>query len=190
MRMHQPTYSFPNMNSEVRLREMILYIATKCASDPTFGATKLNKILHRSDLRCFAQHGQPLTGVEYQALPNGPAPRRLVPVRTSMLERRDIVEEEHQAPGGQRQIRRIVARRTPDLSAFDAPQLAIVDEEIGALWGQRAIDASAASHGRAWRIARKSGDLIPYEAVFLGDDPLHSDDSARARELARQYGWR
>ena len=188
MRMHQSTYSFPNMNGEARLREMILYIASKCGGDPTFGAVKLNKILHRSDLRCFAQHGMPLTGVEYQALQNGPAPRRLVPVRNSMLQNREIAEEERPAPGGHRQVR-IIARRMADLSAFDAHQLAVVDAEIDALWGNRAVDASAESHGRAWRIARKSGDLIPYEAAFLSDDPPGSDDSARARGLAGPYGW-
>lgn len=187
MRMHQPTYSFPNMNGEARLREMILYIASKCAEDPTFGAVKLNKILHRSDLQCFAQHGQPLTGVEYQALQNGPAPRRLVPVRASMLQNDDIREEERLV-GGHRQVR-IIARRAANLSAFDAAQLAIVDAEIEALWGHRAVDASAQSHGRAWRIARNSDDMIPYEAVFLSEDLLTPDDAARARELAHQYGW-
>lgn len=189
MRMYQPKYSFSNMDGEARLREMILYVAQRCAPDPTFGATKLNKILHHSDLECFARHGVPLTGVEYQALPQGPAPRRLLPIKRRMLEDRDIDEDERPALGGHRQVR-VIALRAPNLSSFTEQQLAVVNGVIGSLWGQSAISASVESHGRAWRIARKADDLIPYEAAFLSEDePVRSDDAARARELARQYGW-
>jgi hypothetical protein len=40
------TYKFDEYNSDERLQELILYIAEKCEEDPTFGATKLNKILY------------------------------------------------------------------------------------------------------------------------------------------------
>src|SRR5438132_1892623 len=100
------TYSFPRMNSDARLREMILYISAACETDSTYGATKLNKILQRSDLRCFARLGTPLTGTEYQALAAGPAPKRLLPVRKRMLEDDDI-REETVPVGARTQIRTI-----------------------------------------------------------------------------------
>src|SRR6266498_2034018 len=75
------TFDFPEMDCEERLREMILYICAKCADDPAFGATKLNKILWFSDFLAYFQRGVPITGVAYQRLSRGPAPKRLVPVR-------------------------------------------------------------------------------------------------------------
>jgi hypothetical protein len=67
-----------------KLKELILYISQKCASDPNFGAIKLNKILYFSDFASFAHYGEPITGAEYQKLEQGPAPRRMVPVRNEM----------------------------------------------------------------------------------------------------------
>jgi hypothetical protein len=71
---------------ERKMKELILYISQKCADDAKFGATKLNKILYFSDFLAYAYHGSPITGFEYQKLPNGPAPRRLVPVREQLME--------------------------------------------------------------------------------------------------------
>lgn len=182
------TYSFPRMNSDARLREAILYISAACETDPTYGATKLNKVLQKSDLRCFARHGIPLTGAEYQALAAGPVPKRLLPVRNKMLEDREIREET--IPGGGRTQVRTIALRHANLALFAPEAIQIVDEVIKELWGKRAIDASVESHGRAWRIARRAGVSIPYEAAFLEDDTVASpDDRSRAEELARQYGW-
>src|SRR5882724_8872739 len=172
MRTQDSTYSFPGIDSDARLREMILYISAECASDPTYGATKLNKILHKADLRCFAQFRMPLTGAEYQALAAGPAPKRFLPVRKRMLDAKEI-EEKIVPIGGRTQVR-TVARRRADLSQFPPGAVQIVDDVIRELWGKSAIDASKESHGRAWRIARKSGVSIPYEAAFLGEDEVVS----------------
>lgn len=38
-----PTFSFPEMDPDRRLAELMLYLADKCERDPVFGATKLNK---------------------------------------------------------------------------------------------------------------------------------------------------
>src|SRR6266850_1320842 len=107
--LYEPTYSFPDMNGDLKLREAIIFIAGRSASDPGFGAVKLNKILFKADLRSFVQYGRPVTGVEYQALKNGPAPRRLLPVKKQMLQAGDIQEEEREV-GGYRQVR-VIARR-------------------------------------------------------------------------------
>ena len=51
----------PGLDGEVRLLELILYVAEKCQDDPKFGATKLNKILWWADFLAYAQHGTPIT---------------------------------------------------------------------------------------------------------------------------------
>lgn len=48
-----PTFSFPEMDPDRRLAELILYIAEKCERDPNFGATKLNKILTFADFSAY-----------------------------------------------------------------------------------------------------------------------------------------
>ena len=45
------------------------------------------------------------------------------------------------------------------------------------------------SHGRAWEIA-KEGELIPYEAVFISDEPVTFEDVEMVKELAAKYGWK
>lgn len=68
-----------------RFRELIVYIASKSIDDPSFGATKLNKILYYSDFKAFERFGVPLTGAPYFRLKNGPAPRIMIPVRDELV---------------------------------------------------------------------------------------------------------
>ncbi len=75
--------------NEKRFGELLLYISKKCASDPKFGATKLNKILFYSDFLAYAQLGNSITGCEYQKLPHGPVPKRILAVRAA-LERQGV----------------------------------------------------------------------------------------------------
>ena len=41
----------------------------------------------------------------------------------------------------------------------------------------------------AWKIAAE-GKLIPYEAVFISDEPVTFEDVATVKELAAKYGWK
>ena len=182
----QPSYSLAKKDGSRLLGELILYIAGQCEEDPTFGAVKLNKLLWRADFLSYARDGEPITGVEYQKLRQGPAPVRLVPVRRALVEdgSAKIVERIYfnhaQA--------RVVPLRDADTSAFTKEQLQLVDDLIDEFWGQSASDISEESHGKAWQ-ARELKDLIPYEAVFLSDAPISADDVSRTHELAEERGW-
>ncbi len=184
---HAPTYKFADGLGEIRLRELILYVAGECQEDPKFGATKLNKILWWADFLSYAQYGKPITGIEYQRLGQGPAPRRLVPVRNEMEAKGDIAMAAVASRGGYTQ-KKIVPLRAPDLNVFSPTDIAVVDDVIRALWKKTAKGVSNLSHGKAWEIAA-DGASIPYEAVFLSDDPINRYDIARTKELARQFGW-
>ena len=48
-----------------KLKELVLYIAQKSEDDPSFGATKLNKILFAADFYFFGQTGRSITGASY-----------------------------------------------------------------------------------------------------------------------------
>jgi hypothetical protein len=90
---------------------------------------------------------------------------------------------------GKYQQKRVVPLRAPDLSLFSAEDIAIVDEMIQGLWQRTATAVSELSHGIAWKVAGDR-ERIPYEAVFLSDEPLTEYDIARTHELAQRYGWR
>src|SRR5438034_10969942 len=87
------TFKFEEIDGQARLRELILYVSQRCANDPTFGATKLNKILFYADFFSYFRFGEPIAGIEYQRLPNGPAPKQLLPVRRQMLAEGDLAME-------------------------------------------------------------------------------------------------
>lgn len=185
--MTPPTFKFSDGDGESRLRELILFVAAECQDDPKFGATKLNKILWWSDFLAYAQHGKPITGVEYMRLGKGPVPRRLKPIREAMEAEGDLVTTEVPTYGGYTQ-QRVVPRRAARLDVFTQEQVAIVSHVIKALWHKTAAGVSTLSHGKAWEVADDRSS-IPYEAVFLSDARINRYDVTRTKELARRLGW-
>jgi hypothetical protein len=170
--------------NEARYRELVLYVCQKCATDPKFGATKLNKILYFSDFLAYATLGEPITGFEYQRLVNGPAPRRMLPMREEMEKRRDLGFQIVPLRGGRTQ-HRAINLRAPDLGVFTAAQIALVDRVIEELWDLDAEAVSELSHRMmGWKLA-DLGETIPYETVFISSEPLTEADVQRARELRR-----
>jgi hypothetical protein len=182
----EPTFDFCRADGEHRLAELIIYVADKCADDPYFGAIKLNKILWNSDACSYAFYGEPITGVAYQKLPMGPAPKRFLPVKETLRERGHIVERRPQL--GRFIQHRIVPLREPDLTVFDARDIAIVDNVIEFLADKNAGQASKQSHMRGWEMAKTKQD-IPYEAIFLSDEGITEEDISRTQELNRELGW-
>ena len=111
----------------VRLGELILYVAQKCPNDPGFGSVKLNKILWMCDFRAYEELEEPITGVEYMRLQNGPAPRKLVPVRDRLVENGDALVIGRRTWGGRKQ-KRVFALRDADLSLFTGAQIDLVND--------------------------------------------------------------
>ena len=60
-------------------RKLLSVVHCICATGPVeeLGRVKLHKILYFADMLHYAARGQPLTGVEYQKQPFGPAARHL-----------------------------------------------------------------------------------------------------------------
>ena len=179
------TFGESNSETDALLGELILYVADKCSGDSAFGAVKLNKILWVSDFRAYGQLGAPITGVVYSKRNRGPAPRRLVPVRQRLID--DNAAVVRQRRFGDFNQERIVPLRDSDLSKFTVPQILIVNSVIEELWGKSAQEVTNLSHGKAWEIP-DVGESIPYEAIFLSDDPPGPADEKRAREVAEKYG--
>jgi hypothetical protein len=172
---------------ESKLKELMLYVAQKCSADPDFGAIVLNKVLFFSDFISYATTGRPVTGVEYQKLRFGPAPRRLPPLR------RELVEAGHAviAPADRMGFRqeRLVALREPNLDQFSGSDIAVVDAVIDQLRGNSAAAVSDISHGWsvAWDVAAE-GETIPYTTAFAAPPRTPSPEEVQeAQELAELY---
>jgi hypothetical protein len=170
-----------------RLRELILYIARCCENDPTFGATKLNKILYYADFLSYGEYGESITGAQYMKLSQGPVPVQLIPVREKMVKDHDIVLRKE--PFYEQVQHRIIPLREPDLSLFKARDIAWVDKVIAAFSGHTARDLSNLSHNHVWRIAR-DGEVIPYQAILLDETEVTTTDMAEAKKLIKKHGWK
>jgi Protein of unknown function (DUF4065) len=172
-----------------KFKELILYVCEKSAADPRFGATKLNKILFLSDFWAYANLREPITGVEYMKLPYGPAPRPLLPIRQEMEKNGELaIQETTLDPEMAR--KRPINLRAAKLSVFSAEEIALVDKVID--FCKRATGSGVSRYTHSWHgwIAAEEGETIPYETVFISDEPITPFEIARGKELAAKYGWR
>lgn len=174
-------------NSQVndeKMRELILYLATKSEKDPRFSSTKLNKLLFYCDFAAYRQLGSPITGHNYQKLPFGPAPKAMLPMLDRMKGDQDCVEVERDHFGHKQ--RRVMALRPPKVSVFTADELYLADRIVEDLWESNAAEVSDLSHDFiGWKSASLN-EIIPYETVFVGDPamPVSEEEIEFCRQLA------
>jgi hypothetical protein len=152
--------------SDEKLRELILLIAEWSQTDPKFGAIKLNKLLFHCDFSAFLTFGEPITGQEYFALPQGPAPRRLKPLTEKMKKDEELAYQEVSFHG--RLQKRPIALRSPHLSKFSADQVKLIRQTVEKFWDQTATQMSDESHlFFGWKVARER-ETIPYSTALVG----------------------
>lgn len=181
------TYERPEMSPLARLRELIVYIASRSAYDRAFGVTKLNKLLWWSDTWSFGLTGKPITGCQYVRLPQGPVPDGIDNLRDEMqrLGHIAISPEDHYG----RTRHKVVALRRADLSAFTGEEIAIVNAVLDENSERNATHVSNRSHGKMWD-ALPHRSPMPYESVFISDAKPNRYDLARTKVLAAKYGWK
>jgi hypothetical protein len=167
-----------------KFRELIVFVAGRCADEPSFGDTYLNKVLFFSDALALQTYGAPITGARYQKLKHGPAPRALLPIREEMVRDGDVTVE----MVGDRRVTR--AEREADPSLFSADELGLVDQVIDAFRGLWAVHVSDLSHelSPGWNLV-ETGEDIPLESQLISTAPVPKTTLQRGRELAERYGW-
>jgi hypothetical protein len=180
-------FEFPLPDKESRLKELVIYISDECLDDPTYSRTKLYKILFYSEFESYGRFGAPITGTSYKKMPFGPAPASYKRIQDEMLREHLIRIVQKKVYDHARQ--RLLPLRDPNFELFSARDISIVSGWIRFFWNKSPKEVSKYSHGKAWSLADE-GELIPYEAVFISDDPVTYDDVARVRELASQHGWK
>ena len=171
---------------ERKLCELIVHVAERLAGDRAGGSTKLNKVLFFADFTHVRHHGRPITGAEYQHLPHGPAPRRLLPLRNRLISdgATELVTEDFLG----RPQHRLVAKRSADLSIFSQEELATIDAVLEDLVGMTGTQVSTLSHEEAaWRHT-DPGETIPYELALVPKEQVVTPTAQRVgAEVAARY---
>jgi len=180
-----------SLESDAKLRELVVLITTLSEGDKPFGKVKLNKLLFYSDFIAYRRFGKSITGHEYQRLAQGPAPRRLVAVIPSLATNpkadRDIIVRKNDYFG--RDVHRPLALRKPNTSLFTFDELSLVTSLVQQWLGKSAREISDASHKfKGWRLA-KNQETIPYSVALVGNRPPSEEERRRGsahEKLARK----
>ena len=180
-------FEFAVPNKEARFKELVLYIANECVDDSTFSKIKLLKILFFSDFESFGAYGVPITGMTYRKLPFGPFPVDFPRMQDEMLRNGQIKIFSRRVYDHSSQ--RLLPLQAPTFDLLSARDIAVVNGWIRFFWNMTAKRVSEYSHGRAWKLAKPS-QLIPYEAVFISNEPVTFEDVDRVKELAARYNWK
>jgi len=156
--------------NQAKFKDLILYVSEQLADDPTFGETKLNKVLFFSDFESFRRLGRPITGAVYQRNYHGPTAKMYTVMRDELLrlgqlkvERRMVVDHVQDVL----QTHEIV----PNMTQFSEEERAIIDETIEEMRQYNNTDVSDLSHERSpgWH-AVDHLEVIPYETARIGTE--------------------
>ena len=166
----RPEFSF----NERRFKDVMLYAAERLADDPTFGETKLNKILYFADFEAFRFLGQPITGAEYQKNKYGPTARRYPIMRDELLRRGAIeVERRLVVDHVQDTVRLHPEGVRANMDQFSDAERELLDRVIEDMRKHSNTEVSDESHKKSagW-LARDLGEMIPYSSALINPEPL------------------
>jgi len=154
---------------DAKLRELVLFIASLCQGDPSFGAIKLAKLLFFADFLAYARFGKPITGQEYHALEFGPAPKRLKFILSQMVREKAAGIQHEEVFAYERE--RVVPLRGALVGAFTPEEVALTSQLVRAWWGRTADEISGFSHRVVgWRTAKRR-ETISYSTALVGTRP-------------------
>lgn len=156
-----------------RFKDVVLYVTEALADDPTFGSTKLNKILYFADTEAYKRLGEPITGAVYQRNHHGPTAVEYPPmIRELQGENYVDVRRERIVDHDQERVT-ATGRVVPNMDQFTEEERTIIDEVITEFRKYTNTEASDRSHERSagW-LARKQGETIPYIDSLINPEPL------------------
>lgn len=180
----------PDPPAEEKLAELVLLMTEALADDPYGGATKLNKALFFADFGHMRSTGRPITGVAYQRLAHGPAPRRLRPVRERLIRNGSaelLAETVHSFDR-----HRLRALRPARRELFTSSELAAIADAVATVRARTSAEVTALSHQHPGYQLVGDGEDIPYAAALLVEAPRTVSGAIRDRaaRLAEEHAAR
>ncbi len=173
--------------NSAKFNELVVYIARRLGPEAALGRVKLAKLLMQSDYGAFQRLGNPITGATYEKWEHGHLPRELLLAQRD-LEASGAITTETVDYFGKR-LKRVTARRDPDLRDFSEDELAVVEGALRRFGHESATHLSNLSHRElGWRLSQWK-EVIPYHTVFLGAGGVEATDIRRGAELASMHHW-
>jgi hypothetical protein len=171
-----------------KLKELILYITSKCQDNGNFGSILLDKLLFYADFCYYAEHGTSISGETYKKEKLGIVPADLVQARDELID------------DGKLKIHTVeyfgYDQKHPKLSSIYHPSLLSEAEQkfvdgiiqrFGKLNGSEISDLN--HHEVAFAFAR-FGETIPYNRIFaLGKVDIPPDVKSWAIRTCRTLGY-
>ena len=167
-----------------KIRELIVYLASRSAEDDRFGRTKLAKLLFFCDFGAVEELGAPITGARYRKKERGPLAEEELLALRDLKDSGSIDIEQVNVYG--RTQKHIIARREADISWLTPAQHVLIDEVVARHWDDDAKHLSDLSHEfPGWELADMDG-VIPYHAVFIARQAPTQADIDWAEGVARE----
>jgi hypothetical protein len=159
-----------------RFKDVVLYVATALANDPTFGSTKLNKILYFSDTEAYRTLGQPITGAVYQRNFHGPTAVEYPPMIMELQSNGFVTVQRTRVVDHDQDVVTPTGAVEPNVAQFSAAEIAILDATIAEFRAYDNTRASDKSHERSagW-LAMNQGETIPYRTALVSPEPVEDD---------------
>jgi len=167
-----------------KLRQLILYILSKCGGKPNFGETVLYKLLYFMDFDAYEVLGKPITGMNYIHQKFGPMPQ-LKQYQSVVQIMRDDQEIKifNQNYYGMTQ-KRYVALKDYNMDNFSIKEKELIDNVIGRLSDLSARQIEEYVHGDAPWQSTDDNEIIPYDLVIYRRLPYAQCDYEQAWQEA------
>jgi len=149
-----------------KLRNLLLYVLSRCGGKPNVGETVLYKLLYFIDFDSFELRSESVTGLSYVKLQYGPVPvqAQFVPVVREMETKGElkIIKQIYREMAQ----KKYVALADPDLDGLPAAELQIVDSVVDRLSDMTATQIKAYAHQDTPWIATEPDKPIDYRLAF------------------------
>ena len=155
---------------DLRLKALILHIASRCADWEAFDTAMLDRLLFQADFLHFRLHGFPITGQTYVRGIRAPSPENLRQV-VRELGRAGALEIREEPRGDGLHVRHVpVALREPDLRPFDGQEIALVERVLWFYLDQRNTGTGRDLLELPWELAGPREE-IPYPLALVAARP-------------------
>jgi hypothetical protein len=172
-----------------KAEQMVLYMCHKSKRDPLFGKVKLAKLMFYADFFAYRYLGQPITGLDYKKLPQGPVPTQAKRIQEHLVETGQAVER---TGNFNRQQLVPVDRfsRKKFEGIFTQAELNIMDQVYDKVRPMKAYEVSDLSHEFVgWQLAENE-EVIPYGTILISDRSPTQEEIDYGLQLADELGLR
>lgn len=146
--------------SLIRLRNMLLYILSRCGE---VFCTKMNKLLFYTDFLAYRRLGMAISGLSYKAIEYGPVPERWDRVYSQFD---DILQEPRSY--GEKEGCVLLSDASADETVFTAAELRVLNDVCERFCNSTSTDMTRISHEECLWLDNVEGHrIIPFESAFL-----------------------